>query len=59
MIYYYERFNKTQNNIVTLKNSNIALQNNIIKHKKIVTHKTMLSQHTTQDCNIKNDIVTL
>ena len=38
MIYYYERFNKTQNNIVTLKNSNIALQNNIIKHKTKLLH---------------------
>ena len=49
MIYYYKRLNKTQNNIVTLKNSNIALQNNIIKHlKKCYTQNNIITTYETK-----------
>ena len=51
MIYYYKRLNKTQNNFVTLKNSKIALQNNIIKHKKMLHPKQFYN-------NIRQKIVT-
>ena len=42
-----KRHIKTENSVITLKNNNIILQNNITKHKTKLLHTTQQYNNTT------------